>query len=217
MHRLSDMDLRQESRKRRINYHRSPHILIVKIPCVLTEVAISSFGMLATLFLCEMGLFWDLLATGAAHVEGSERTKCPYCSYRPFQLPRGRSRKWPSVVVVASCSRWCAEHLAEDAKWWLLDSQGEVRMAITIEIEWERKGIVIDRWETAVKETSERPVTHVQRVRISAGEDGDPEVIGGPLVLPFENFFLRKPSGNEGDLKFGNEELAGLAKGVWAF
>ncbi|WEW58705.1 hypothetical protein PRK78_004173 [Emydomyces testavorans] len=55
----------------------------------------------------------------------------------------------------------------------------------------------------------------------SAGEviisraQGTTRVDGAPLIITFENLFLRAKSGDEGDIIFTTEDLQGLAEKVW--
>lgn len=43
----------------------------------------------------------------------------------------------------------------------------------------------------------------------------EPVVRNGPLVVSFENLFLRVPDYTEGDIVFTDDDLAEVAKTVW--
>ncbi|KAF7121832.1 hypothetical protein CNMCM5793_009385 [Aspergillus hiratsukae] len=51
-------------------------------------------------------------------------------SCRPVHLPAGHSNHWPSVVVESAYSE-SQSKLANDARWWLNASEGELKTAIT--------------------------------------------------------------------------------------
>ncbi|OJJ49266.1 hypothetical protein ASPZODRAFT_13991 [Penicilliopsis zonata CBS 506.65] len=86
------------------------------------------------------GLDKQLYLFGAAHVEGNERVKRADKTYLPKKLPKGRSRKWPTLVIEVGDSE-SYQKLVSDVAWWQSESQGDVQIVLTVGINQQRKEI----------------------------------------------------------------------------
>ncbi|QSS52441.1 hypothetical protein I7I53_08071 [Histoplasma capsulatum var. duboisii H88] len=168
-----------------------------------------------------MGLEEEIGLDGTARVHGLQRDKEPDCSYRPRILPAGRATKWPSMVVEVANSG-SQNQVDADAHWWLENSNGDVKIAVTISIQ--RTGtrrITIRRWETIGRPTRANPYITViklmQEVNIVRQPNGSITTTGtAPLRLPFEKVMLRRPSMLlEGDFLILDEALKELGQEVW--
>ena len=92
-----------------------------------------------------------------------------------------------------------------DASYWVKESNGLVRAAITLRIT--KSAIKIkrcvldgDRMRTA------------QEVSIHKSPRGRMSIRGGPLIILFVDLFLRQPAGTEEDIAFEPAELELLAR-----
>lgn len=113
--------------------------------------------------------------------------------------------------------------LRDDASWFLRESAGHVKVALTISIQKQIPEIVIDKWEPepATASTSTRsgvqPIL-TQQIVISKAK-GQPVstaiVEGAPLVIPFGDLFLRPPRRGEGHIEFTHKDLRDFADLIW--
>lgn len=114
------------------------------------------------------------------------------------------------------------ELLREDARWWGVNSEGEVRIAIIIVLCLDDRRIVVETWETPRQDEARRVTrssarqarTPTRTQEVSVAKDG---AKGAPLVLGFEKVFGRDavPGEGEGDIVFSAEELGKWADTVW--
>lgn len=104
-----------------------PHrgIMIVKIMTRGESHVASSFGLQLMKQLTRMREELDnnLFLLGTAHVISENRIKRADNKFRSRKLPRGRSKKWPSLCVEVGYSD-LPRKLVGDAKWWISESGG---------------------------------------------------------------------------------------------
>lgn len=211
---------RQLSRKIH-SYYPESKLLLFKMPQAPHEIANRRLEGLLVTKLIAMGAHQYLDVLGSTTVQGTNREKEPDSSYRPKTLPLGRTMKWPTMVFEIGYSE-SRMQLARDARWWLNDSQGDVQVVLTIDVERARREIIIERWEAVRSHTTRSNPTGlrlevVQSVKISRlSSQTSATVTNGPLVVPFRRLFLRPPALQEGDISFTVGELQGLAENVWA-
>lgn len=151
-------------------------------------------------------------ATGSKKYQTPSGIKRADQSFKPKDLPEGRSEFWPALVIETGWSE-SKQKLQDDASWFLRESAGDVKVAVTIEIHQEIPEIVIEKWEPKLNPTSPRigvQSTLAQHIAISKTK-GRPAstttVEGAPLVIPFEDLFLRPPRPGEGNIKFTHQDL----------
>ncbi|GIK07793.1 hypothetical protein Aspvir_003462 [Aspergillus viridinutans] len=164
----------------------------------------------------------QLRTLGRADVITPERIKPPDMSYLPVRVPAGRSDCWPSVVFQCAYSDSNGK-LASDARWWLNASGGEVKTVLAITVWRKSKGMTFETWELISRPTRgdiERKVPEVvQKVVVSKekSDDAPVRITGAPLVLGFEELFLRPADEQkgEGDIVIDGDELAMVAEHVW--
>jgi hypothetical protein len=74
-------------------------------------------------------------------------------------FPKSRMRRdreaWPTLVIEAGVTASLLR-LREEARWWLRNSQGEVRMVLVLGIHRQRRTLCIEKWEQ--KERSRAPI-----------------------------------------------------------
>lgn len=110
--------------------------------------------------------------------------------------------------------------LQTDAQWWITESGGDVKTVLVTIVNLKEPEVIFQKWEPlAIKEvTSEFKVTPTLQLQVVMSRpEGQSEIIveNGPLVLSFEDLFLRYPINDEGDLVFTDADLKDLAERVW--
>ncbi|KAL1846952.1 hypothetical protein Plec18170_008921 [Paecilomyces lecythidis] len=162
-----------------------------------------------------MALDW----TGSADIETPSRTKKADQEVAPQKLPPGRSDKWPTLVIEAGFSE-SKSKLESDGKWWLVESHGDVKTALTIDVNKSRPEIVIQKWvPSCTGQTRTRcqisPILEQQVVLSKRHDEQKTTVSNGPLILSFQDLFLRSPGRAESDIVFMDNDLRELARIVW--
>lgn len=160
-----------------------------------------------------MGLAYALQWTGRHGViEEGDRAKQPDNGFRPRHPPRGRSGKWPAVVLEVAYTESAGTKLARDLEWWITRSRGDVKAAIGLLVSTASKEIVLERWEMDPREGARCQ----QRVVISQPVDKDVVVVtNAPLTIRFESFMLRSAERGEGDIVMTEDDLKLMAQLIW--
>ncbi|KAL2007235.1 hypothetical protein VTN00DRAFT_8673 [Thermoascus crustaceus] len=129
----------------------------------------------------------------------------PDQSYLPYRLPQGRSDQRPSAVVESGYAE-LGSKLEADAKWWLIESEGDVRTALVILVDRGRKELTIQKWELADRTEPNRRAQPalMQQVVIFQLEEGQEtaNVTDAPLTIAFENVFRREARGQGERFRF---------------
>ncbi|KAL4786807.1 hypothetical protein BJX76DRAFT_346007 [Aspergillus varians] len=161
-----------------------------------------------------MGLKGTLFKLGSRTQVAPMGKKEPDKSWLPKRLPRGRSSEWPSVVLEVAFSE-TPKKLQSDVRYWLRASDGNVKLVFTIRIGRQQPKITIETWKSA-DEAHSRP--HLQQItEISRQTNGRITVSESPLVLGFEDLFLRPPTGaKETDIELDENQLQSIAEEIWA-
>ncbi|KAK2811682.1 hypothetical protein FQN50_002028 [Emmonsiellopsis sp. PD_5] len=142
-------------------------------------------------------------------VEGSNRTKEPDASFQPSQLPPGRSDKWPSLVVEIGYSE-SELQLERDARWWLTDSGGDVKIVIVIKIFRSQPRVHFQLFRMGGSSAHPRPLV-AQAVTVSRAKYQHLSA-SGELVIPFRDLFLRFPRAGETDVVLSEEDLEDMSR-----
>ncbi|KXG52311.1 uncharacterized protein PGRI_085950 [Penicillium griseofulvum] len=157
---------------------------------------------------------------GEAEIESGSVKKNPDNSYGPVSLPAGRTDKWPTVAIETGYTGSKAK-LACDARWWLIESGGDVKTVLTVFVHQRKREIIIERWRTIDRPMREQEGKNaaevVQKVVMSQVKDQLVHITGGPLLVPFEDLFLRPVNANAGesDISLEDDDLKEVAGGVW--
>lgn len=142
-------------------------------------------------------------------VEGGIRIKKPDRGWSPVRLPRGRSKKWPAVVLEVAVSE-SQPKLQSDVRFWLHESQGEVRIILTLAVNHKVPEIMIQKWELQ----DNRPHC-TQQATVYKGENNR-VYVRGVLSIEFDKLFLRATTiPRETDIQFPETELKALAETIW--
>ena len=146
----------------------------------------------------------------SAHVEGDDHKKRADKIYQPKRLPRGRSRQWPSVVLETGYTEG-QRKLNSDIEWWITQSKGDVKSAMTIAVNPKYKEIVFCQWYSNGSSQQK-----VYRNVLSQNGRGQVKASNpAPLTIPFEHLLLRPRSKNEEDIVITTADLEEFAKDVW--
>ncbi|KAL4787636.1 hypothetical protein BJX76DRAFT_369359 [Aspergillus varians] len=162
--------------------------------------------------LSDVGMERSLEPIGAATHVATIGGKEPDRAWQPTRLPRGRSDKWPTVVLEVAYSETQSK-LQSDVRYWLRGPEGEVKTVLTLRIDQNEPRIAIERWESTVNGHGRRQ----QQVVISRTRSSKITITGAPLLLEFERLFLRAPTiPKERNIEIDNERLEFLATRVWS-
>lgn len=175
----------------------------------------------------DMGLRRALIMTGGMTIEGQKaqggeaKKKRADESFEPVTLPFGRDRKWPSLVLEVAYTETRAK-IEKDMRFWLEESDGAVKTAITASVHQRTGDIILEEWQMKRQPTKNNPQGmapfHTQYMRISRprGQE-EAKVTGDPLTIEFENLFLRPPTGlQEKNIVITADDLKEMAELVWA-
>lgn len=218
---IFDQDITQQRFVRVDSYYRQQKALIVKMNTTPHEAAHSELFLLMNFQLERMSdAHQCLVMVGQAIVHTPSRSKKPDQSIKPLHPPSGRSTKWPSFVIESGLSE-SKSKLAADARWWLNESSGDVKTALTISVHRTKPELVIQNWRLEPRPTRADPQKSIpmveQDIRITKTQEGEVRVRNGPLIIPFENVFLRPPTAQaqEQDFLFTDQSIESLGRKVW--
>lgn len=96
------------------------------------------------------GLDRDLMDIGGTTFGGKFTSKEADAAFQPRSSRPGKA-SWPTLVVECGKSE-AIRRLRVDAKWWLLNSAGQVNIVLVFSINEESKQIIVEQWEMAPHE-----------------------------------------------------------------
>lgn len=149
--------------------------------------------------------------------EKNQRAKEADLSYIPIRLPRGRSNEWPTFVLESGYTD-SREKLTANAEWWLNASNGDTKIAMTVDIDkkWRKIALKIFEYSDDTGNLHEENVTIQKPYSINSDSSSTAQVLGDkPLRIPFRKLFLREPVGNEGDIVLEDDDLIYIAEAAW--
>ena len=209
----------------RMTYYTDTDQLIIKLmPSVKHEKAHGNLGKKLVAKLIRMGMPEDLFdSVGAQRFEGPTSSKEADTAYKPLPARR-RDEDWPTIVFESGSSEslW---RLRVDARWWLENSGGDVKIVVLISLNIARatrtlQSIRIEKWELApaqrriTRSVANNPPaevpTKVQEITINPNT-----VTGAPLILHFQKIFLRQPTPPEADIVFSAQDLSDFSASLW--
>lgn len=193
------------------SYDASLALLLVNMPISQThEVAATNFHDLLLEAVEPMGLKHALRKLGGATCKGSSGQKNPDFSWGPSRLPRGRSKDWPAVILEGAFSEGPSK-LMSDIRFWLHQSEGNVKNVLTLQINRQRPNITLEKWELQNGHPH-----RTQEITITKGKNQRVTLRNDPLLIQFADLFLRDPSiPRETDIMIDAEKLLVLADAIW--
>lgn len=108
-----------------------------------------------------------------------------------------KKTKWPTVVMETGYAT-SERRLDWNARWWLNESEGRVKMVFVTCIQRQRREYLLQRWELVDRS----PVVTCEIVLSRSGPDQSVNVSSTdePLVLRFEDVFARHPGEDKSGL-----------------
>ncbi|OJJ40398.1 hypothetical protein ASPWEDRAFT_207582 [Aspergillus wentii DTO 134E9] len=90
-----------------------------------------------------VGLEAQLKCVGAGRVTHASISNEPDASFKPTNVPPGRSNQWPTVVVECGDSETTA-HLRCIADLWIGNSGGQMTVVIIISVDWPPRRVIFE-------------------------------------------------------------------------
>ncbi|EAW21131.1 uncharacterized protein NFIA_062920 [Aspergillus fischeri NRRL 181] len=181
------------------SYNRSRQLLFVEIARGTPEhtEATQTFNYILKEAVDRMGLSTVLRNFSDTMIQGDDCAKVPDNGWGPRRPPAGRSRKWPTVVLEVGVSQGKSK-LEEDARFWLEESEGDVKISLAISVDPRIPEIVLEKW------------------KIIWRQNEDILFDNEPLVIEFEDLFLREADNpREINIEFDQGSLQRLAENIW--
>ncbi|PUU80754.1 hypothetical protein B9Z19DRAFT_1078723 [Tuber borchii] len=162
-----------------------------------------------------------ILPMGSTTYPGTYQIKEADAALRPCHA-RPRITDWPSVILETGVSE-TPQRLPVDAKWWLANSGGAVKIALLFFVNLKARSIRIELWKKATVHNLQQTRGHneekVTAPMLHKIVNLTPEAItGAPLKLRFHDIFLRNPKKELGEAKhyhFTEEDLSEYYESVW--
>lgn len=194
------------------SYDTALELLLVKMPESTTHsIASRTFDQILLEALEPLRMGRALTCIGSGCHFGDMGGKEPDEAWRPIRLPPGRTRAWPSVVLEVALSETQAK-LRSDVRYWLRASEGDVKSVLTLSIDRGARRIVIRKWATNANGRQYEQ----QNVVISRAANGRVSITGAPLIISFEELFLRSPTvPRERNIEINDEMLEFIAAQTW--
>ncbi|QKX63458.1 uncharacterized protein TRUGW13939_10628 [Talaromyces rugulosus] len=214
----------------RLDYSLSLKVLILKMPSRPHEAAAEEFGAMLTTLANHMKVRRQISYLGSSRVDGEDRKKQADRSWAPVRT----QGKFPSVVLEVGYTETAAK-LERDIAWWVRQSEGRVKMGITIDIKRGSHNIEIKSWiparpftkhvrltasnrQVVNRDTSLQPPLRIaQKIVIKKGGNGkEPTIEGGSLIIPFKSLLLCEPGEGEDNFVFTEDMLIhDIADFIW--
>jgi hypothetical protein len=219
---------REMSRALRMTHYVDWDILIVKVPTIEHEVAHRNFCSELVIPAALMGLQGELVNLGATTFKTPRVSKEGDSTFKPASI-RPREADWPTIVFESGCS---LTRLREDARLWLENFRGDVKIVLLFSICRTTRTMIIEKWENCPAPAN-RPVTRSITRAIATPSNLPPQTPtqiqaitidpnsntanGAPLTLEFEKIFLRQAVPPlEHDFTFTAQDLSAFVTRIWA-
>ncbi|CAP92525.1 Pc13g14560 [Penicillium rubens Wisconsin 54-1255] len=179
---------------------------LIKMPSTAHGTAASEFSIIVRDWLRQSGA--HITISTSKSVRGSTKTKVADFAWMPYDLPPGRSMKWPTVAgeVVVTQSR---RGLTQAMKFWLDEPESEVRVAISITAS--KRKVLVERW---VRRPN-GPTSPDQWMGIVRNPRKNCPRISGYLSINFSDIMLRPRGNGQTDFVLTPQALDDLAKVIW--
>lgn len=202
------------------SYDPTHHVITLKMASRMHSGAALKFSSFVDAWTRSMGLRRVLYPAGSALVPGESKRKAPDASWVP-KWPGSKTRRhWPSMVVEVAFTE-SRTNLENDIRFWLKESKGDVKIAVTITVQRQKPGkIVLEQWEftPSTKNTrSQQGTLRVVQTMTATRKQGQSTLISGSFVLAFEDIFLNSKASEPGasDLIISHSDMEELAEDIW--
>ncbi|KAF8463461.1 hypothetical protein BDZ91DRAFT_661202 [Kalaharituber pfeilii] len=159
----------------------------------------------------------DLISVGSSTFHGQSSSKEADTSFKP--TCRSKQTDWPTIVLESGYTEYLAR-LRSDARWWLANSAGDVKTVLLISVQEDHQTLKLEQWVLAalaepVCGRAARASIQMTATKVKELTVAPTFVTGAPLILKFEDIFLRAPRDGEGDFIFDEKELSTWRRDVW--
>ncbi|KAK5657547.1 hypothetical protein OQA88_3120 [Cercophora sp. LCS_1] len=167
-----------------------------------------------------MGLEGKFVATGSSEYKGTGTKKKEGDSGLKPNPPRSSGNQFPALVIEAGNSQ-SLRLLHKDKDWWFDNSppdqpQGRVKIVLLIKVYNGTKRVGIEQWYRSHQSPSQIVMITPHPHKPFSLDDSSYWVVeGAPMVIPFEDVFLRPTQGQETNIVLTDNFFAGLAMQCW--
>jgi hypothetical protein len=216
--------------------------LIKIVPSFLHDSVTDKLTRVMDLSLIQMGLVsvtsrtWVATTTYKPTVNKGKQADQGFLPPSRCPATPGLPPGWPTLVIETGLSESLLQ-LRQDARWWLINSSGDVRIVLVVSISKRKDRVFIEKWQLAPPNCPS-PLTraHIQtlcqqssdilpliqqhavsqqaycahEVEITANN-----VTGAPLTLPFVEVYDRPPAQGEGDIVLTAQDLLDVTNGLF--
>jgi hypothetical protein len=205
----------------RLTHYVDWDILILKVPTAKHEIAHGNFSDQYLVFQTGlMGLRRELTRLGSTTFKTSRMSKEGDSAFKPRSM-RPHETDWPTIVIESGWSESLTRP-REDARRWLENSRGNIKIVLLISIGRRARTMIIEKWENrpvpangpATRSNTTQTPTQIQAITIDSNSN---TVNGAPLTLEFRKIFLRQAVPPlEHDFTFTTQHLLAYATNFWA-
>jgi hypothetical protein len=205
----------------RLTHYVDWDILILKVPTAKHEAAHGIFSDQIFGEALLMGLRWELIRLNATTYKTPRMSKEGDSAFKPRSM-RPLETDWPTIVIESGWSQSLTK-LREDARRWLENSRGAIKIVLLISIGRTARTMIIEKWEhrpvpanrPATRSNTTQTPTKIQAITIDS--NSNPPVNGAPLTLEFRKIFLRPAVPPlEHNFTFTWQDLLAYATSFWA-
>ncbi|KAJ6188172.1 hypothetical protein N7519_003080 [Penicillium mononematosum] len=154
-----------------------------------------------------------IVPTNRRHVRGETMSNKGDISWMPIGRERANV-EWPTLVGEVAWSE-PRQKLLKDIEFWLKNSNGQVKVAITITVHVNGR-ITIEQWTTKLRPDGSMNLQTTQKMEIVRNPAPNCPRISGQFKLQFCDIFLREKKGAKTDFVLTESDLEDIAGVVWA-
>jgi hypothetical protein len=190
------------------SFDLNEQLVLIKMPSVEHSSALSVVDDAINAALLPMGLFGRLQKYPSATVRGTMKGKQADHGWGPKRPPPGFERR-PAVALEVAWSESDAK-LNSDVRFWLNPADGNAKICLTLRVNKHEPAIRIEQWRL-----QNEKIHRFQTIRVTKVKE-QIHVTGHPLILPFEDLFLRPTSTPaERDIEITQQALEQVGESLW--
>ncbi|KAJ5514397.1 hypothetical protein N7463_003949 [Penicillium fimorum] len=190
------------------SYDLTEELFLAKMPSLGHTTASSALDFAIAQFLQPMGLSNSLHKYAGGTITGRDRGKEGDHGWGPRRPPPGYPKR-PSVALEVAYSESDSK-LNSDVRFWLNPDDGNAKICLTLRIDRAKTRICIEKWQPQNGRPHRSQIIWITKV------SNQISVTNHPLVIPFEDLFLRLPfTPTERDIEVSKEALEDIADKIW--
>lgn len=200
-------------------------LLFFRMPYAIHDIAHLELMHYVGRSIDQMGLWDSCCSLGAAEYDGLGRCKKEGDGAIRPHPPRQCYNEFPTLVIEAGNSETLPS-LYRDKNWWFDNSpfspdniRGNVNVVLLIKLYVKKREMLIERWyRNATSPAQSIKIQRNLRKELSFNCDDWQThwtIEGGPLIIVFEDIFIRPKKGAEVDIVISEKELVKAAIKCW--